>query len=488
MNTKRTHFPRTTPDQRRLLFETWEASASIKESCKAAHVCRQTFYNWKPRFTAGRYSALLDFESPAPKQPYRIEPAVEQRVTAMRQQNPSWGKQRIADEITKANQWVPLVTPNTVRRILQDAGLWPEQESLLKKDERRFVSRSADQPGQTLNVDICFVPAEHLPAVKLPAVSGSSGRLVISALPGETVKPSSPGHVFADESLDYTEAMLQFVAASRDAEGLAPAASEPPALVDEKSALKAQKRAIQQEVDELRVARRQQRTQRKIEDNAWEALKTAPLSVPPFDATAPRSNETAPAPTRVATLESKRSLRAQRRAQQKERQAEDELWRQRRRQLCERLSALPLVPMWIAILVITDNCTRQCLGLPLFVTGPKVTAELIVTALKVLLPPELQFLISDRGTHFTANAFRILMRDEEFIHVLIARHRPQSNGIAERFVRTLKEWLATQSWQSDVELEILLAQFIADYNDRPHQGLAIPGLSPNEFAHRCWLF
>ena len=67
----------------------------------------------------------------------------------------------------------------------------------------------------------------------------------------------------------------------------------------------------------------------------------------------------------------------------------------------------------------------MCLGLPLFVAGPHVTAELIVAALKVLLPPELQFLITDRGTHFTAQAFRTLMQDEEFIHVLIARHRPQ---------------------------------------------------------------
>ena len=245
---------------------------------------------------------------------------------------------------------------------------------------------------------------------------------------------------------------------------------------------------MQQEADDLRVARRQQRTQRKVEDNAWEALKTPPLSAPPLDGTATRSGETSPQPTRSASGKSRRSLRAQRRAQQKQRCVEDEQWRQRRRHLREQLSALPLITAWIAILVITDNCTRQCLGLPLFVTGPNVTAELIVAALKVLLPPELQFLISDRGTHFTAHAFRTLMRDEEFIHVLIARHRPQSNGIAERFVRTLKEWLATQAWQSDAELEILLAQFIAEYNDRPHRGLAMPGLSPNEFAHRFWLF
>jgi len=113
--------------------------------------------------------------------------------------------------------------------------------------------------------------------------------------------------------------------------------------------------------------------------------------------------------------------------------------------------------------------------------------EMIVAALRVLLPEELQFLISDRGVHFTAQVFKQLARNEEFIHVIIARHRPQSNGIAERFVRTLKEWLATHSWDNGQELLALLEQFRPEYNDRPHQGIGIPGLSPNEFAKRIWL-
>jgi transposase InsO family protein len=64
----------------------------------------------------------------------------------------------------------------------------------------------------------------------------------------------------------------------------------------------------------------------------------------------------------------------------------------------------------------------------------------------------------------------------------------RSNGIAERFVRTLKAWLADHAWSDDAGLTRLLEQFRAAYNDRPHQGLALPGLSPNAFAARFWLF
>ena len=114
-------------------------------------------------------------------------------------------------------------------------------------------------------------------------------------------------------------------------------------------------------------------------------------------------------------------------------------------------------------------------------------APQVVDALRTLLPPELQFLITDRGTHFTANAFAQLASDAEFVHVLIARHRPQSNGIAERFVQTLKSWLAAQTWTCADEVAGLLAAFLVEYNNRPHQGLGLPGLSPNEFANRIWL-
>jgi hypothetical protein len=43
------------------------------------------------------------------------------------------------------------------------------------------------------------------------------------------------------------------------------------------------------------------------------------------------------------------------------------------------------------------------------------------------------------------------------------------------------------SWNDVEALRLCLLQFLPEYNDRPHQGLAIPGLSPNEFNKRIWL-
>jgi transposase InsO family protein len=319
--------------------------------------------------------------------------------------------------------------------------------------------------------------------IKIPAVSGSSGRLVVERSPSEEKERSWPGQVFENPDLTYEEAMLDFAAASLERSRKGKKKEE---KADD-SSLKSQKQVLRREEAQLRDERRQTRERRKLEDAVWrEARDAHRLDKQAYQAL-PKEERKRQRQAKGVRDELWRMFRAQRRATLEQRKDEDEIWRQKRLEFRQRWSQLPIVTAWIAILVVVDNCTRQCLGLPLFTVGPKVTSEMVVEALRVLLPAELQFLISDRGTHFIANAFKDLMFDEEFIHVLIARHRPQSNGIAERFVRTLKEWLADKAWKNDQELAVLLRQFLDEYNDRPHQGLAIPGLSPNEFAKRIWL-
>lgn len=333
-------------------------------------------------------------------------------------------------------------------------------------------------------MDLCFVPANHEVDVKLPAVSGSSGRLIVERLKADQER-QYPGRVFEDQSLDYAEAMRAFVAASTQAKKPVEQPEDP-----KKTSTQASIRRLRQAEERLRIERRNTRDQRRQEDAAWKTLRHQHRQE-----RAEMSQQRVRYGERKAWKVNWQALRQHHRQIMEQRQQENQVWRKKRQILRIQLAELPIVRTWIAILVMTDNCTRQCLGLPLFVAGANVTSEMIIEALRALLPDELQFVISDRGVHFTAQAFKDLAYSEEFIHVEIARHRPQSksfprfigDGIAERFVRTLKEWLATQSWNTDQDLLALLTQFRAEYNDRPHQGLAIPGLSPNEFANRVWL-
>jgi transposase len=133
MTKKRTYFRPTTAQQRRLLFETWETTGDVEVACKQAHVCQGTFYYWKPRFEAGGYAALEKPESHAAKSPHQTSERIAQQVVAMRQEHPAWGKERIADELAKANNWQRVISPNTVRRILMGAGHWSPPPTLHPK-------------------------------------------------------------------------------------------------------------------------------------------------------------------------------------------------------------------------------------------------------------------------------------------------------------------------------------------------------------------
>ncbi len=308
---------------------------------------------------------------------------------------------------------------------------------------------------------------------KLPAVSCSSGKLRIEKKT-EDVERQYPGRVFENESLSYVQAMNEFVSASQAKATSSTGAFQSPEM-REKGAIKTQKKLLHREEAQLRDTRRAVRIQRKAEDVAWKQLK------------AQRRMEKAS----TQSSQEKRirddhwkHIKEQHREFIQRRHEEDTLWRQKRVEFKERWNQLPSITAWIAILIVLDNCTRQCPGLPIFVEGSKVTAALIVDALQELLPDHLRFVITDRGPQFKAEIFKELLKGRPITHVFIAKRRPQSNGIAERFVRTIKEWLRGKNWENVQELTQLVHLFIQEYNDRPHQGLPISGLSPNEFAKR----
>jgi transposase len=134
MSQKRTYFPPTTPQQRKLLFEIWEATGNVTEACREAHVGRGTFYYWKPRFEAEGYAGLEEYQRKGPeKGSVGTAGEIRDKVIEMRRKQPKMGKRRISDEMAKANNWIPVVSPNTVRSILEKAGLWKPDDEERKK-------------------------------------------------------------------------------------------------------------------------------------------------------------------------------------------------------------------------------------------------------------------------------------------------------------------------------------------------------------------
>jgi transposase InsO family protein len=296
-------------------------------------------------------------------------------------------------------------------------------------------------------------------------VSGSSGHLVLAhrAPPGAG---GYAGQVLAHTDLDYAEAMQQYAQATqaRRLQRRPP----PETAVEQPSAWR--------QAHQAQLARYQVRQQRHAEDRAWKTAKADWRKV--------RLTKK-PASARYQTArQTWQSQRRQRQELLQQRAQEDQAWHAGNQ---ERGYGTHGKGAWLAILVITDNATRQCWGLPVFSSGAQVTSQEVAEALRKHLHAGVQFVISDQGSHFRARVFAQLAQEGEFVHIPIYRHRPQTNGIAERFVQTLKQALQGKPWATCAELETWLATIQAEYNQRPHQGLAIPGLSPNEFARRIWL-
>lgn len=124
---------------------------------------------------------------------------------------------------------------------------------------------------------------------------------------------------------------------------------------------------VRQAEDRLRIERRNLRKRRQLEDAAWQVAWQQQPSQKLSAEELTKPKRRARWGSRKAQEEQQQNLRKQRRQQSKQRQQEDKQWRLHRNTLQAQLSLLPMATAWLAVLMITDNCTRQCLGLPLFI-------------------------------------------------------------------------------------------------------------------------
>lgn len=126
-------YPKTTYSQRKLLFEIWEETGDVADACRRAHVSQGTYYYWRERFKENGYEGLQKTKKTGPQKGVLIEEGIKADVVRLKKENEGWGKRRIADELAKNNGWVSVISPNTVREILREKGMWSEIVSASKK-------------------------------------------------------------------------------------------------------------------------------------------------------------------------------------------------------------------------------------------------------------------------------------------------------------------------------------------------------------------
>ena len=125
MSEKLPYFGTSTASQRKRLFEVWEETGNISYACRKARLSRTAFYRWYPRFEKEGYAGLEKPLSHAAHNPVKTSEEIASRIENLKRSNPEWGQQRIADELMKSNNWVPVVNASTVWRILKAKGLMP---------------------------------------------------------------------------------------------------------------------------------------------------------------------------------------------------------------------------------------------------------------------------------------------------------------------------------------------------------------------------
>ena len=265
------YYRETTFQQRRYLFELVEQIGNISEACRQAKVSREHYYHWKPRYDKDGIEGLRHPKSHAVHNPKMIDPQIERRIIELKRGHPSWGKKRIAQWIWKEHGWRKIVAVNTVKNVLNRHGLWKNGN---KKRKIKNKGVTADKPNKTINIDLCFVPAEEIDAERL------NFSIFFDRMDSFCVNLSENGEectertgdtgldIFSREKMSYDERMAAYVL-MRSVKGDKQGNSEKKCDLEEIE----KKADRKQNEEELRSWRRRIRIERRKEDEEWQKYR-----------------------------------------------------------------------------------------------------------------------------------------------------------------------------------------------------------------------
>ena len=130
---------------------------------------------------------------------------------------------------------------------------------------------------------------------------------------------------------------------------------------------------------------------------------------------------------------------------------------------------------WECVHVAIDDCTRLAYGEVLPLEDGQTTAAFLSRALAWFASRGIRVraVLTDNGSGYVSRVFRALILKRGLRHVRTRPYRPQTNGKAERLIRTLlHEWAYAQAYRNSTFRTAALPGYLRYYNhERRHTAL-----------------
>lgn len=131
--------------------------------------------------------------------------------------------------------------------------------------------------------------------------------------------------------------------------------------------------------------------------------------------------------------------------------------------------------------VFVDDCSRVLFA-DILPDQTSYSAAIVLDEALTMLPFEVECVYSDNGKEFKG-AFKDLCKQRQIPQRFTRPYRPQTNGKAERVIKTIKQMLKKHHFGSREERRRILYAMVRYYNHlRPHQSLG--GISPFAFLKK----
>jgi transposase InsO family protein len=142
--------------QRLSVLQLAEMLGNVTEACRQRDISRTQFYEYKRRFQTHGLEGLADLPPVHKTHPFTTPPEIVDKVVALSIEHPTWGCNRLSDQMKLAGNYV---SSPTIQDILIKNGMGSRYERLLKLEERALehkIDLTAQQVAQIEKANPAF--------------------------------------------------------------------------------------------------------------------------------------------------------------------------------------------------------------------------------------------------------------------------------------------------------------------------------------------